>query len=402
MAIVNNYHGHRGVEGNATEGTLPEENGGIQGKATEPFEVHEGSILKIVARILENIKGDRAYESPESMDIGGHYDIPGGEVELFQWPPESQQIDSGRNIPVEQILEVLRQLQSPQGLGVWGYQETSEHEKPSPMDLPGRYHSSEGPGEGIGGLYDLDGHATSPRRVLADRGDNPIGIVRSDRNNSSGQTGEGPEGSRGLDNRTDQDGIGPVHLGTEGGNAGGDEQPIFIVIQEEGYLHILRLSRLPVKEGPGSREPMQSPDCGESPRSEEIWSPIDVPSQSHGQNSTGSPSGTRPHDYGTDPRIYRGSRSGPTGDDPHEGPLLSQTVPERVRPERNERIDYPFDDTTLDETEKVHTWNRQLSRKYEDPQTGGISAKEREAGDNWQEFLQPDHVRDHLSEVFRY
>ena len=402
MGIVNKNHGHRGVEGNATKGTLPEEYGGIQSEAPEPLEVHEDPLFKVVARILEIIKGDRADQGSKSMDIGGHNDVLGSQVQLLQWDPESEQIYPGRNIPVEQILEVLQQLQSSQRARVRGCEASSEHEKPSPLEKPGRYNLSEGPSEGIGGLYDLDRHATSPGRVLADRRDNPIGIVRPDGDSGPGQAREGPKGPGGFNNRTDSVGFGPVYLGTKGGDAGGEEQPIFIVVQEEGSLHILQLSRLPVKEGPGSWAPMQSPDCGEPPRPEEIWSPTDIPSQSHGQNSTGSPIGSRSHDYGTDPRVHRGSRSGPTGDDPHEGPLLRPTVPERVRPERNERIDYPFDEKTLDETKKVHAWNDQLSRKFKKPQTGGIEAREREAGLRWIELLTPDHVRDHLEGVFRY
>lgn len=402
MGIVNNHHGHKGVEGHAKKGTLPREDGGIRSEVKEQVKEHEANVLEDFAGFLDNYSRIGIYQISKVLD-GGHDLYPlGSENRNLIRSPESQLIHSERDLTVEQILEVLRQLPSAQGPGVRGCETSTQHEVPPAMEISGGDHSSEGPVKGVGGCQGIDHPPVSPGRVPSYRGDNHPGVIGPHGSDSRCPSGQGPEGSRGLDNRTDPDGSGRLHIRSEGEDVEGKELPILVILHEEGRPDTLQVYRYVSGEDPEAWKVLRPTDSGESPRPEAIWSPIDLHIKPHGQNSTGPARFSRALQHGANETVYR-SRSGRSIRYPESTrSLLRKNVPERVRPGSDPRIDVPIGKIELEETEKVHEWFDQLSRKNEDPQTGGIEAREHEAGDRWLEFLEPNFVDEHLAGVFRY
>ena len=402
MGIVNNHHGHKGVEGHAKKGTLPREDGGIRSEVKEQVKEHEANVLKDFERFLDDYSRVGIYQISKVLDGGNDLGLHRGEgINLVRYP-KSELIHSERDLSIEQILEVLRQLPPAQGSGVRGCETSTQYEVPSAMEISGRDHQSEGPGEGDEGFQGIDNPDDRPGCVPSYRGDNQPGVIGSHGSDSHCPSGQGQEGSRGIDHRTNPDGSGRVHIRSEGRDVERKELPILVVLHDEGRPDALQVYRYVSGKDPEAWKVVRPTDRGESPRPEAIWSPIDLHIEPHGQNGTGPARLPRTLQYGANETVYRG-RSGRSIRDPEgQRSLLRKNVPERIRPESDERIDVPIGKIELEETEKVHEWVEHLSRKYEGPQTGGIKAKEREAGDRWLEFLEPNFVDEHLAGVFRY
>lgn len=399
MAIVNNNHIHKGVEGHAKKGTLPRKDGGIRSEVKEQVQEHEAHVLENNDGILADNPTVGVHQITQVLDGGDDHDVPGGENHDLVWLTKGQLIYSERDLSVEQILEVLRQLPPSQSTGVRRCETSTQHEVPSAMEILGGDHSSKGPGEGVGGFYSIDNPTGSPGCLPSDLGDKESRVDRSNRSDGHCPEGQGPEGQGGFDNRTDPIGSGTVHRWPEGADAEGKELPVLIISHEEGRTDTLRVYRFFSGKDPEAWKVVRSTDSGESPRFEEIRSPTDLSIEPDGQDGKGSARGTWTLQHGANETVHRGRGRGPTRDVESPRSILRKNVPERIRPESVPRIDVPIGTPELVETEKVHEWYSQLSRKYDRPQTGGLDAREREAGDRWLEFLEPDYIRDHIDGV---
>lgn len=402
MGIVNNHHGHKGVEGHAKKGTLPREDGGIRSEVTEQVKEHEANVLKDIERFLDDYSRVGIFQISKVLDGGHDHGLHRGEgINLVRYP-KSELIHSERDLSIEQILEVLRKLPPAQGSGIRGCETSTQHKVPSAMEISGRDYQSEGPGEGDRGFQGIDNSNDRPGCVPSYRGDNHPGVVGSHGSDSHCPSGQGPEGSRGIDNRTDPDGSGRVHIRSEVEDVEGKELPILIVLHDEGRPETLQVYRYFSGQDPEAWKVVRPTNRGESPRPATVWSPIDLHIEPNGQDSTGPARLPRALQHGANETVYRG-RGGRSIRYPEgQRSLLRKNVPERIRPESDERIDVPIGKNQLAEGEKVHEWFDQLSRKHDEPQTGGIDAREREAGERWLEFLEPNFVDEHLSGVFRY
>ena len=316
--------------------------------------------------------------------------------------PTRQREHPPGTISSQSVPEVLREPGVGPGPGVRGCEEATRDIQQPSMAIVGGYHSSEGRSEGIGGPLDTDGHPDRPGCLPSGVRDGETPSVRHPRDHHQGTTRKGPEGQGGIDHPTHPIGPGELHLRPEGRDAEGTINPIPV------HVHGQQKDPKPLQtefhrpSDPQDRPEMRPTNSRESPRSTTERSPTDLHLEPDGQNGTRSPIGIRAPFDGTDPRVHRNGCSRPTGDISNPRPLSRKTVPRGVQPGVVVPQHEVSDDVGLAETQKVQTWYGQLSRKHESPRTGGIDAREREAGERYLEFLTPDHIRDHFSEVFRY
>lgn len=135
------------------------------------------------------------------------------------------------------------------------------------------------------------------------------------------------------------------------------------------------------------------------PRSEKVMREGDL--QGDGGSASRQPSVT-PRESRSDPEIHRGGHGGRAAGD--GSPRIEKDAKCTLGPPARKESDV-LNVTSrgyLAELEKVQSSRKEVYNALSSPQTGGILAKEHEAGERWLEFLAPDHVREHLSEVFRY
>lgn len=395
-------NGNRGVEGNATEGTLPRVHGEVPSEVTGEGREYATVVSGPIERDMEDSEPDWAGPKiPEVFDAGADHNAGQGEENETGRQPTCQREHSPGVVSPQSVPEVLREPGVGPGPRIWGRAETSRDIHQPSMAIVGGYHSSEGRSEGIGRSPDTDGHPDRPGCLPSSVRDGETPSVRYPRDHHQGTTREGPKGPRGIDHPTHPVGPGELHLGPKGRDAEGEINPVPVLVhgqQKDPKPLQTEFHRPP---DPQDRPKVRPTYSRESPRSTTERSPTDLHLEPNRQNGSRSPIGIGAPFDGTDPRVHRDGCSRPTGDIPNPRQLSRETVPRGVQPGLNVPQHEVSDDVGLAETQKVQSWYGQLSRKHE-PRTGGIDAREREAGDRYLELLTPDHIRDHFSEVFRY
>lgn len=396
-------NGHRGVEGNATEGTLPRVHGEVPSEVTGEGREYATVVSGPTERDMEDSEPDWAGPKiPEVFESGADHNAGQREENETGRQPTRKREHPPGTISSQSVPEVLREPGVGPSPGIRGREKATRDIHQPPMAILGGYHSSEGRSEGIGRSLDTDGHPDRPGCLPSGVGDGETPSVRHPRDYHQDTTWQGPKGQRGIDHPTHPVGPGELHLRPESKDAEGAINPVPVRVhgqQKDPKPLQTEFHRPP---DPQDRPKVRTTDRGEPPRSTTKRSPTDLHLEPNGQNGSRSPIGIGAPFDGTDPRVHRDGCSRPTGDISNPRPVSRKTVPRGVQPGVVVPQHEVSGDVYLAETRKVQDWYSELPRKHEAPQTGDPSSREREAGDRFLELLEPDHVRDHLLEVFKY